>query len=324
MAKLKMNRNLFPVMLAATMGFGQLAGPAATAQATQLDSLAQYIRLSPDQLKAFQGFYQSPQNKDMVVQIDPTEHGIRAKLLWNNGEIKLLPESESGFVSKEGGDEGPIHLVFHRDSSGAVNAVNVANNGVWNRVKDYKPVVKKEMEHTPAQLTPFQGLYELQEDNSRILQFSVRENSLELEQMWDGTKILFVPESELSFFTRSMPLFSLDFSKDKDGNITRVLAFKRDVWIKTNKLAITPAILKSYEGKYRSKDDPDNEIRIIARDSNLVVRQLWDKKDNVVQALTATYFNDQTRSFPLVIAKDQEGKVSQVVLLGNVFIRVPE
>lgn len=319
-----MNRYLFPVILVTAMAFVQLAGPSATAQGKQKDSLAQNIRLSPDQLKAFQGFYQSAQNKDMVVQIDPTENGIRAKLLWNNGEIRLLPESELGFVSKEGGDEGPIHLVFHRDSSGLVNQLNVASNGVWNRVKDYKPVVKKEMEHTPAQLAQFQGLYELREDNSRLLKFSVRENSLVLKQMWDGNEILFVPESELSFFTRAIPSFSLDFSKDKDGNITQVLAFKRDIWIKTNTLAITPAALKSNEGKYRSKDDPDNEIRIIATDSTLLVRQLWDKKDNVLQPLTATYFNNQALSLPLVIVKDQGGKVSQVVLLGNIFIRVPE
>ena len=64
----------------------------------------------------------------------------------------------------------------------------------------------------------------------------MRENNLVLKQIWDGEEILFVPESELSFFSKAIPLFSLDFSKDKDGNITQVLAFKRDVWIKKDKL----------------------------------------------------------------------------------------
>ena len=146
-----------------------------------------------------------------------------------------------------------------------------------------------------------------------------------LKQLWDGEEILFVPESELSFFSKAIPSFSLDFSKDKDGIIIQVLAFKRDVWIKTSKPALTPAILKSYEGKYRSKDDPDNEIRITATDSNLVVRQLWDRKDYVLQPLTVIYFNNQDRSFPLVIVKDENGKIVQVVLLtGNVFNRVVE
>ena len=320
-----MNRNIFLVLAVAGTGFGLFGTSHVSAQATHKDSLSASIRFSPDQLKAFEGYYQSSQNKDMVVQIIVLDNALDAKLLWNNGETHLVPESRWGFVTKEGGDEGPIHLVFHQDSTGVVSQLNAAGNGVWNRVKDYKPVAKKEMEHTPAQLVPFQGLYQLQQDNSRFLQFSVKENNLVLKQMWDGTEILFVPESELVFFTRAMPLFSLDFSKDKDGNITQVVAFKHDVWVKTNKPALTPAILKTYEGKFRSKDDPDNEIRIIAKDSSLVVKQLWDGKETVVQPLTDTYFYNKTQSLPLQIVKGGDGKISQVVLLmTNVFNKVVE
>jgi hypothetical protein len=320
-----MNRNLFLIIAIACAGSGLLGTSPATAQVDHKDSLVNPIRHSPEQLKLLEGFYQSPQNKDMVVQISAGENGLNAKLLWNNGEMHLLPESAMGFVSKEGGDEGPIHLVFQKDSTGGINQLNVANNGIWTRVKDYKPVVKKEMEHTPAQLARFRGLYQLQGDNSQFIQFSIKDNNLVLKQLWDGNEINFLPESELSFFSRQVPQFPLDFSKDKDGIITQVLAFKRDVWIKQNKPALTPAILKTYEGKYRSKDDPDNEISITATDSNLVVRQLWDKKDRVLQPLTEIYFNNQDRSFPLVIVKDQQGKVSQVVLLtGNVFMKVSE
>jgi hypothetical protein len=320
-----MNRNLFLIIVVACAGFGLLETSPATAQAVRKDSAAATIKLSADQLKAFEGYFQSSQNKDNVVQFSAIENGLFARLLWNNGEAHLTPESAMGFVSKEGGDEGPIHLVFHKDSTGGTNQVNVANNGVWNRIKDYKPVVKKEMEHTPAQLMPFRGLYQLQGNNSQFLQFSVKDNTLVLKQLWDGNEISFLPESELRFFSRQVPQFSLDFSKDKDGIVAQVLAFKRDVWIKTNKPELMPAILKTYEGKYRSQDDPDNEISITATDSNLVVRQLWDKKDRVLQPLTEIYFNNQDRSFPLVIVKDQQGKVSQVVLLtGNIFKRLAE
>jgi hypothetical protein len=320
-----MNRNLFLVTAIACMGFGLLGTSPVRAQATHKDSLAENIRFSPEQLKAFEGYYQSSQNKDMVVQIVVSDNSLNAKLLWNNAETHLVPESQWGFVTKEGGDEGPIHLVFHQDSTGVINQLDVAGNGVWNRVKEYKPVLKKEMEHTPAQLVPFNGLYQLQGENSRFLQFSVRENNLVLKQMWDGTEILFVPESELAFFTRAMPLFSLDFSKDRDGNITKVVAFKRDVWVKTNKPALTPAVLKTYEGKFRSKDDPDNEIRIIAKDSSLVIKQLWDGKETVVQPLTDTYFYNNAQSLALQIIKGGDGKIGQVVwLMTNVFNRVVE
>lgn len=321
-----MKRNIFLVLAVVGSGFGLFGTSPVSAQAAHKDSLAANIRFSPDQLKAFEGYYQSSQNKDMVVQIIVLDNALDAKLLWNNGETHLVPESQWGFVTKEGGDEGPIHLVFHQDSTGVVSQLNVANNGIWNRVKDYKRVVKKEMEHTPAQLMPFQGSYQLREDPSRFIQFSVRENNLVLKQVWDGTEILFVPESELAFFTRAMPLFSLDFSKDKDGNITQVVAFKRDVWIKKGKPALTPAILKTYEGKFRSQNDPDNEIRIIATDSNLIARQLWDRKDILLRPLTDIYFTNQDRSFPLVIVKDpKNGTVVQIVLLlGNVFNKVVE
>jgi adenylate kinase family enzyme len=320
-----MNRNLVLLMAGAFTCLSLFDTLPSRAQVTHKDSLATNIRFSTVQLKAFEGFYQSSQNKEMVVQIIVSDSALNAKLLWNNGETHLVPESQWGFVTKEGGDEGPIHLVFQRDSSGEINQLNVAGNGIWNRVKDYKPVVKKELEHTPAQLAPFRGLYQLREDNTRFIQFSVRENNLVLKQVWDGSEILFVPESELTFFSKEVPSFSLDFSKDKNGNITQALAFKRDVWIKKDKPALTPAILKSYEGKFRSQVDPDNEIRIIATDSNLIARQLWDKKDNVLQPLTDIYFNNRDRSFPLVIVKDPDGKVVQIVLLlGNVFNKVPE
>jgi len=323
-----MNRNLLLIIAIACPAFGLLESSPATAQAVQKDSTAATVKLSQDQLKAFEGYFQSPQNKDMVVQFSALENGLFAKLLWNNGEAHLLPESVMGFVSKEGGDEGPIHLVFHKDSTGVVNQVNVSNNGVWNRIKDYKQVVKKEMEHTPAQLAPFQGLYQLQGGDSKFpkfIQFSERANKLVLKQTWDGNEIMFVPESELSFFSSEIPKFSLDFSKDNNGNITQVLAFKHDVWLRAKKPTLTPAILATYQGKYQSEDDPDNQIRIIARDSTLVIKQLWDGKETVVTPLGETYFNNAALNLPLQIVKSPEGKVSQVVLMElSIFKKLPD
>jgi adenylate kinase family enzyme len=323
-----MNRNLFLLIVVACAGFGLLDASSAAAQAVQKDSAAAIVKLSAEQLKAFEGYFQSSQNKDMVVQFSAVENGLFARLLWNNGEVHLTPESATGFVSKEAGDGGPIHIVFQKDPTGVVNQVNVADNGVWNRIKDYKPVVKKEMEHTPAQLAPFQGLYQLQGGDAKFpkfIKFSERENKLVLKQSWDGNEIMFVPESELAFFSREIKQFTLDFSKDNNGNITQVLAFKHDVWVKAKKPALTPAILASYQGKYQSEADPDNQIRIIARDSNLVIKQLWDGKETVVMPLGDTYFNNATLSLPLLIVMGPDGKPSQVVLMEtNTFKKVAD
>jgi hypothetical protein len=321
-----MNRNLFLLIMVACSGYGLLEATPAMAQVVRNDSAT--VHLSAQQLKPFEGFFQSPQNKDLVVQFSAVDNGLFGRLLWNNGELHLTPESTMGFVSKEAGDEGPIHIVFQKDSTGLVNQVNLVKSAAWTRIKDYKPVVKKEMEHTPAQLAQFQGLYQLQGGDAKFpkfIQFSERENKLVLKQTWDANEIRFLPESELAFFSREIPQFTLDFSKDNNGNITQVLAFKHDVWVKAKKPALTPAILATYQGKYQSVDDPDNQIRLIARDSTLVIKQLWDGKETVVMPLSDTYFNNAALNLPLLIVKGPDGKVSQVVLMEqNTFEKVAD
>ena len=291
-----------------------------TARTKQIKTPAQ---LSEQEWKAVEGIFQSSGNKDMYVQFTARESALVAKLLWNNNEIHLIPESVLAFTSKEEGDEGPIHITFAKDSTGYVNQVTVANNGVWNRTKEYKPVVKKEMDHTPEQLKPFEGLYQLQNDKTRFIQFTVNGNNLILKQHWDGNEIPFVPESELNFFCKTIPQFALAFTKGQDGNITQALAFGRDLWIKTKKINLTLTQLKIFEGKYQFKDDPDNFIQIIARDHNLVVKQLWDGKEIVVEPMTETYFYNKDQSYPLQIIQNDDGIVKQVLVLGvDVFDKV--
>ena len=65
---------------------------------------------------------------------------------------------------------------------------------------------------------------------------------------------------------------------------------KRDVWFRNPKPAITAAQLQSYEGRYRAKNDSDNIIQLIARGSQLVVKQLWDGKETLVTPLADLYF----------------------------------
>jgi hypothetical protein len=274
------------------------------------------VVLSEQQWKAVEGTFQDPQNNDRAVQFTARENFLVAKLLWNNAEIQFVPESEFAFVSKEPVEDGLLHIVFKKDSAGAINDVKLADIGVWKRNKNYKLVVKKEMDHTPDQLKPFEGLYQLQNHEDRFIQFTVKGNSLVLKQHWDGNEISFVPETMLDFFSKEAPLFSFSFTKDKDGNITQALAFKRDMWIKIKKINLTTEKLKSYEGKFQSKDDPDNYIQISAKNNNLVIKQLWDGKEITVEPQTETYFYNDAQSFPLQIAKDKDGNITQVWILG--------
>jgi hypothetical protein len=283
------------------------------------------IHLSSKQLKAFEGIFQSSANKDMYVEFTAGDNTLIAKLLWNNGTVHLLPEKELGFISKESEDEGPLHLIFTKDSSGTIAQLSIGNKDVWNRVKDYKPVIKKEMEHTTEQLKPFEGLYQLSEEKTRFIQFTVKNNNLILKQHWDGNELQFVPESELSFFCKGVPLFSLTFIKDKDGNIAQAIAFKRDIWQKVKKISPTDKQLSAIQGKYQSKDDADNYIQIISSNAKLVVKQLWDGKEIIVDPQTDTYFYNDDQSYPLQVIKDKNENIIQVLVLGiDLFNKVKE
>ena len=215
----------FCLLVPCTTGYAQAADSAATATA----------HLDAKQWKAVEGIFQSAGNADLHVQFTAKNDTLLGKLLWNNNLVHLLPSSPVSFTSIEAEDHGPIHVTFNKDSAGELQQVNVADNGIWNRTKNYKPIVKKEMPHTPAQLKQFEGLYQLQNDPYRFIQFGEKENKLVLKQHWDGNEITFVPYSALSFFSREVPQFALSFIKGKEGPIEEAVAFKRDRWKKIKK-----------------------------------------------------------------------------------------
>ena len=273
------------------------------------------VQLSSKQLKSYEGVFQNPRNNDMNVQFVVKDDGLTAKLLWNNVELKLTPESDSVFtVHTE--EEGPDHIIFVKDAAGMVTKISLGRNEFWNKVDNYKPVVKVEMKHTAEQLKPYEGLYQLQGNRPRFIQMTVKDNGIVLKQHWDATEIRLLPETELDFFSREAPLFSCTFTKATDGTVTQALIFKRDKWDKLKKIELTTTQLKTVEGKYQFKDDPDNYIQLTIRNNKLVVKQLWDNKEIILDPQTETYFYNNEQSYPLQVMKDQQGKVIQVLVLG--------
>jgi hypothetical protein len=287
------------------------------------DNQKSKVNLSEQEWKAVEGIFQSPQNSDMNVQFTARDNMLVAKLLWNNNELHLSPESSLVFYSNQEGKQEPVRITFIKDSSGAINQVNVANNGLWKRNNNYKPFVRKEIEHTPDQLKQFEGLFQLQNDATRFIQFSVKDNNLVLKQGWDGETRSFVPESAMDFFVKDFPLFTLNFSKDKVGNINQVVAFKKDVWIKVKKASLSAGQLKSYEGKFRSNDDPDNVVELMVVNDHLVLKQMWDKKEIILEPKADTYFYNEAESYPVVVMKNKDGVVNQITILGtSVFSKI--
>src|SRR5215469_15717724 len=78
---------------------------------------------------------------------------------------------------------------------------------------------------------------------------------------------------------------------------------------------IGTARYKAYEGLYRSRDDTDNRVRLMAVDSDLVMKQLWDGKEIRFYPVNDTYFYNARWMFPLYILKNDSGRVKSILLL---------
>lgn len=281
--------------------------------------------LSAADWKAVEGYYQNSRNKDMYVQFTAKGDHLRARLLWNNNELKLFPATALDFATKEDVDGGPLQISFKKDGEGKVTQLLLNKDVVWTKADDYKPVEKKEMNHTAAQLHPYEGLYQLQNSNDRFIQLTEKDNKLVLKQHWDGSEVNLIPETSTDFFCREVPLFTLAFVKDSAGNFSQAVVRKRDKWYKVKTILPTTAELKAIEGKYQFKDDPDNYVQLIAKGSNIIVKQLWDKKEMILEPITSTYFNNAKEFYPMQVTKDATGAVTQIQLLGiDVFIKVKE
>ncbi len=278
----------------------------ALAQAT----LTSQAMLSADQWKAVEGYFQDAKNKNLYVQSIAQDSVLMIKLVWQKGVDTLRPLSDLVFIPHNQKGENASQTIFAKDSTGSVKTLNYGGI-IWNRVNHYTPVIVKQMRHTPMQLERFAGIYHAQTDSNNLIQIAVEGNDLVLKGDPDDHV---VPESELSFYKPDNLWFSVDFSKDAAGNIVQALVVKRDIWIKNSKPAISAEQLHSYEGKYQAKNDSDNYIQLIARGTQLVVKQLWDGKMIVLVPLADLYFYNKAQSYSLQFVRDGDGKVRQAWL----------
>ena len=272
-------------------------------------------------LKKFEGIFQNQQNKEQYVQFTPDSNSLRAKLLWNGGQVQLYPGSDLEFSSQEG---ERVTLRFVRDADGAINQLLIGDKGVWKRTNDYHPIVKTEISHTPAQLKIYEGLYQLRAKMDRFIRFTERGNKLILKYYPDGQETAFVPDSAWEFFNRDQLQYTLDFKKDAGGNITQVLAFKRDLWSKVEKPHYGPEEMKAFAGKYQLNVDSDDVIQIRPSGGDLVIRQLWDGKETVVSPLAALYFYNEKEKLPFYFSKNSDGAVVKASSYESEFVKVKE
>ena len=183
-------------------------------------------------LTKFAGKYQSADSRMSLLLIEIKDQGLVLKQLWDNQEISFAQTGPLTFRN----EERDFPLEFKQDDKGMITQVVAFNRDVWNRVPDnFKPELQKTISLAPEKLKTLEGKYLSTGEHAGsdvMLQITAAEGCLILRQSWDNREIKFFPVSELEFFNEDQT-FPVKFIKDKDGNVTQLIAFNRDVWTKS-------------------------------------------------------------------------------------------
>ncbi len=186
------------------------------------------LSYSTAQLKEFEGYYQLDKAKDRYLQILVKDNKLVLKQLWDQREIPFEQKSALNFYN----EQLSFPLTFSKDANGEITQVLAFERDTWIKVKNYKPVVKKEITLSPEKMKAFAGKYKMSHDgHDAFLQFTVAGNALEVKELWSGKTFTIFPESDLVFFAKDA-YYPVQFTKDKDGIITQALIFNQDVWVK--------------------------------------------------------------------------------------------
>lgn len=180
-------------------------------------------------LTAFEGIYKNKVNTFSYFKITVAGATLLAKQMDGDRQIILTCKSEFGFEMKDDDGDETIPVTFSKNDAGEINGVVVGDKDQWVKVKEYIPV--KEVTLTADQLKAFAGKYRFEEKDDAYLQITATSTGLTLKQMWDGREINFVAISDVDFLNKQAA-FPLKFTKDSSGNVTKVLAFNRDLWDK--------------------------------------------------------------------------------------------
>jgi len=168
--------------------------------------------------------------------------------------------------------------------------------GLWDRDNNYVPLVYKEIAHTPEALKIFEGYY--QDTRGQFLYIREKDNQLLLIKLWDGSGISFVPDSSMHFFCKGNTTFTLGFTRKPEGALS--LNYDNEWWENLKEPLISDAAWKAFEGTFRSKDDPDNLIRVSAKGSSLLVKQLWNGLETKAKPLSDLFFCNSDQSFTIL------------------------
>lgn len=198
------------------------------ASPVRAENINKKIPASVRELSDFEGYYRLETDSNLYLQILVKNNKLVLKQLWDEKEIPFEQKSALAFYN----DEKSFPLSFSKNAKGEVTQLLAFERDTWIKVKGYKPVEKKEITLSAEKMQAFAGKYRMADGGQEVfLQFTVKGNSLEVKELWTGNLFTIVPESELVFFGKNI-YYPVQFSKDKDGNITQALIYNKDTWVK--------------------------------------------------------------------------------------------
>lgn len=155
-----------------------------------------------------------------------------------------------------------------------------------------------------------EGLYQLTGNTNMFIRFTDRDGELVARFLWDANdEVDFLPDSGLVFVRLNEGQGGrvlIRFHKDEQGRVVHVTMGNGTEWDRIHVAAVLPDRLKALNGSYRSIDDPDNVVAIVAGDSSLVVRQAWDGHETTVVPLSNTFFFAPDPFYTLMILPSAE------------------
>lgn len=189
--------------------------------------ISQEFTLTQKELKAFEGFYQFQKNPEAYLHFTVKDKGLIAKQVWDGKEFFIVPKSALEFYSQQ--EHYPAKFIKAHD--GVISQVHVMDKDVWVKVSRYTP--RKFITLSPEKLKAFEGKYtfQFQPGKDAFIVVTSKGNQLVLKETWNGNEIVFDAYSEHEFYNRERA-FTLQFMKDRNGTVTQVLAFSRDLWTK--------------------------------------------------------------------------------------------
>jgi GR25 family glycosyltransferase involved in LPS biosynthesis len=180
------------------------------------------LKISDETLALYCGYYRDPVHPKVHLQISMHDEGLALSEQWHDRRVQFHPESETDFFSKD----FPYTLSFIRNADGTIKEVKILDKHVYAKNNQYTSSVKKSITLSAPELQRFQGIYQ---DNNNIKTEVHVESETLLLKLWDGTPMIFIPESEHTFFYKGNHDFFIRFDSDSDGNILRLVAFDTHV-----------------------------------------------------------------------------------------------